>query len=116
MYLDMSIDGNKDSIINIYSGSFNALPPYECIQEVSRKSSMGNENKVVTKLVLGRQIYYYHFRNSEILQVDTANCTIPNYGLRDDFVDAYVVSELDAGKSSILPYRSYSFNNWKRIY
>jgi hypothetical protein len=110
LYLDMSADGNIDSTITIFSGSFNALPPYEFIQEETKEIQYGNENKVVTKLV-GDKYITTTSRNSEILQVDTANCTIPNCGLRDALVDAYIVSELDAGKSSVLPYRCYSFSD-----
>jgi hypothetical protein len=109
MYFDMSVDGNIDSTITIFSGSFNALPPYEFIQEETRVIQYGNEDKLVSKLVGGKYITTT-FRNSKILQVDTTNCTISNYGLRDRFVGTYIVSELDAGKSNVFPYRSYSIS------
>ena len=109
-YIDTLIDNkvyyHEDMYLKMYQGSYefcvknvyNANPPYQLVNEEVKVLQHGNSIKSVTNRV-GSQYITTTSNGVDILDIDSNNVTISDYGLRDYFATSLLNNKGDIIKS-----------------
>ena len=98
MKIFTNVEGNLDSTTIISNQIFSTISPYELLREETNTIQYGTTMTMVMEPIEDKYIITT-LRGSNILNIDSSDRKIVNYGLRDYLINQYIISKLSSGEN-----------------